>query len=462
MKSIVARSPSQLQAMRSSGFTRRVRRQSGQVLVLGLAVLFAGSLALYFMFNTGQVNATKHRLTNAADAAAYSSALWRARVLNFHAYSNRAIIAQEVAVAQAVTLVSWAKYFKTLTQNIADYTSWFPPAWVLQYLAYGADYSQQLAEAAAEIEIPARAASNYGYKELLQTSQEILNLTVDIFGMGAVANEIVKANDSKFFAFALPDGTSYSDFTRRYESDDDRQRMKTMINDSLDPFVTYRGAQPSILPPGSCIPTNASQLQSRFIRRGGTTLGDGLERWEAADTLSTHIWIPRRRLDPRCGGEPEVLPLGYGAAETSETEQSNTVSENPGGSTSANPSGTSTATSEMLSNDAYSGVSKVRELNYEALSNTRFPTSGVAVLARFAHSDLRTSGQLRVGTGRLQLNESLADNRMWALSAAEVYFSSPDVSVSGVQYASLYSPYWQVRLVEPSTTQRLVADGYVR
>jgi Putative Flp pilus-assembly TadE/G-like len=441
---------------------RTFERQRGQVLVLGLALMFACCLVFYFLINTGQVTATKQRLTNASDAAAYSAALWRARVLNFHAYSNRAIIAQEVAVAQAVTLVSWAKYFQTLTQNVADYTSWFPPAWVLQYLAEGASYSEQLAEAAAEIEIPARAASDYGYKELLQKSQEILNLTVGTFGMGAVANEIAKANDRKFFAFALPDGSDYSDFTRRYESDEDRQRLKAVINGSLDNFVRYRGAEPSLLPPGQCIPTNSAQLQSRVLRRGGTTMGDSLERWEAADSISTHTWTPRRWIDPRCGGEPEVLPLGYGAAETSATEQSHSITQNPGGSSSANPSATSTAEDEMMSNDGYGGITKVRELNYEALSNTRFPTSGVAVLARFAHSDLRTASQIGASAGRLQLSENLPGNRMWSLSAAEVYFSSPNTAVSGLEYASLYSPYWQARLVEPSTAQRLVADTYVR
>ncbi len=76
------------------------RRQRGQALVLALVLMFAGLLGLFFMFSTGQVSASRQRLTNAADAAAYSAALWRARVLNFHAYANRAIVAQEAAVAR--------------------------------------------------------------------------------------------------------------------------------------------------------------------------------------------------------------------------------------------------------------------------------------------------------------------------------------------------------------------------
>ncbi len=57
------------------------RAQRGQALVLALVLLFAGLLGLFFMFGAGQVSATKQRLNNAADAAAYSAALWRARRL---------------------------------------------------------------------------------------------------------------------------------------------------------------------------------------------------------------------------------------------------------------------------------------------------------------------------------------------------------------------------------------------
>ena len=58
------------------------RAQRGQALVLALVLLFAGLLGLFFMFGTGQVSAAKQRLNNAVDAAAYSAAVWRARVLN--------------------------------------------------------------------------------------------------------------------------------------------------------------------------------------------------------------------------------------------------------------------------------------------------------------------------------------------------------------------------------------------
>src|SRR5690606_31629994 len=139
------------------------RRQRGQALVLALVLVFAGLLGLFFMFSTGQVSASKQRLVNAADAAAYSAALWRARVLNFHAYANRAIVAQEVAVAQAVTLVSWAKYFEQFTGNASTLAAAWPPAApVLQAAASVARSARQLTELTAAEEIRVRASPSVG------------------------------------------------------------------------------------------------------------------------------------------------------------------------------------------------------------------------------------------------------------------------------------------------------------
>ena len=95
------------------------RVQRGQALVLGLFVLFLGTISLFFLFSTGQVSADKQRVTNTADAAAYSAALWRARVLNYDAYSNRAMIANEVAIAQTLTLASETQYLKNFAACFA-------------------------------------------------------------------------------------------------------------------------------------------------------------------------------------------------------------------------------------------------------------------------------------------------------------------------------------------------------
>jgi len=111
---------------------------------------------------------------------------------------------------------------------------------------------------------------------------------------------------------------------------------------------------------------------------------------------------------------------------------------------------------------AYSGIAEVRELDYASLANPRFPVNSVAVLARVDADDVRTANVLNVGVGRLRLSENYAGNRLWSLAAAELYFRRPADDSGLIEYASLYNPYWQVRLVEPSAGQRAAALAYVR
>jgi hypothetical protein len=42
---------------------------------------------------------------------------------------------------------------------------------------------------------------------------------------------------------------------------------------------------------------------------------------------------------------------------------------------------------------------------------------------------------------------------MWALATAEVFFRPPPSS-RRIEYASLYSPFWQARLAETTASER--------
>ena len=94
----------------------RTARDRGQALVLGLFFVFAVAAVLLLMYNTGRTVDEKLRITNAADAAAWSVATLEARALNYDAYANRAIVANQVAIAQAVSLISWMHYFETAVE----------------------------------------------------------------------------------------------------------------------------------------------------------------------------------------------------------------------------------------------------------------------------------------------------------------------------------------------------------
>ena len=103
-----------------------MKHQKGQSLVFLLGFTAALIGAMLLVFNTGQVTADKERLVNAADAAAYSGAIWEARALNFQSYMNRAIVANEVAIAQSVSLRSWVDYVRSSLNNVNMITQFVP------------------------------------------------------------------------------------------------------------------------------------------------------------------------------------------------------------------------------------------------------------------------------------------------------------------------------------------------
>ncbi len=87
----------------------RRTRQGGQALVFGLFTSILVILALFAMYSMGGQAIEKTKLQNTADAAAYSASVAEARDYNFSAYTNRAMIANQVAVAQFVGLTSWMR-----------------------------------------------------------------------------------------------------------------------------------------------------------------------------------------------------------------------------------------------------------------------------------------------------------------------------------------------------------------
>ena len=108
-------------------------RQRGQALPFAVFLLIASTAVMLFSLNAGQVTVEKTRITNAADAAAYSAGVTLARALNYGGYTNRAMIANEVAVAQAVSAASWTNYaLNTMTvgprERIAFRVGWVIPA----------------------------------------------------------------------------------------------------------------------------------------------------------------------------------------------------------------------------------------------------------------------------------------------------------------------------------------------
>lgn len=88
--------------------------QKGQAMVFSLLFLAVAIITLLILYNQGQLVKNRVQLENAADAAVYSQAKLAARNLNFIAYTNRAMVANEVSIGQMVALLSWVKHYKNV------------------------------------------------------------------------------------------------------------------------------------------------------------------------------------------------------------------------------------------------------------------------------------------------------------------------------------------------------------
>ena len=90
---------------------QRVRRdEDGQVLVLGAIFGLALMVCVLSTVNLGRAVYAKVQLQTAADAAAYSQAAVEARVLNFTAYTNRAMVVHYASIMAAAAYLTWVHF----------------------------------------------------------------------------------------------------------------------------------------------------------------------------------------------------------------------------------------------------------------------------------------------------------------------------------------------------------------
>jgi hypothetical protein len=450
-------------------------RQRGQALIFGLFALVGGLVALFFLFNTGQLMAEKTKLVNTADAVAYSAGVMHARALNFAAYTNRALIANEVLIAQAVSMSSWTNYVATHAQNApvlmwcqTQYSkpvtlaliTYIPVCYTLSYL-YGAASPQTLRQTVPPAAQTAVTAAEQA-KQALQAAQANMVATL-VPARASLMQEVADANyanDGSVHVDTVPLADNFTlfngaPFINGY-SGTNRGRFKeaTLAAANLDPFVRQRAwTSANIFP---CLLGNKAE----FRRRGGTEL-IGFDEWRAMDTASLHEWEWKIRLFSISCDESET-PLGYGAQGAGEGSGAD---NGFGGSTSDNGAASSYASS---SNWQYSGLPSFFDLSDVALKAAEDspPVLRFSIRLTRAKDQAWTSeGRSNVKpSGRLaQFDSKLASEVLAAVSTSEVFFRRPTPRDDGrAELASLFNPYWQVHLISTSSadiTQAITRGG---
>ena len=142
------------------------------------------------------------QLQNAADATAYSVSVLEARDLNYGAYMNRAMVGNEVAIGQMVSMYSWVKMLESepaYLNAIASGLNAIPPpvGTALSAIVKGfASYIRTTSRAAGRVVYPLSEKVVIGLKGLNQAysfSQQAMHLATLVFSASAVA-EVPKYN----------------------------------------------------------------------------------------------------------------------------------------------------------------------------------------------------------------------------------------------------------------------------
>lgn len=300
------------------GGRRSVR---GQALVLFVVLVSILCLGLILVFDTGQSVNKKVQLVNSADAAAYSVAVQQARTLNFAAYMNRGRVANEVAIAQLVSIWSWTNYLHTHTALFIEALSW------LKYIPYvGAVFAAM--EAAYKVVEVVVGGVRTVYRPLANVAIQALDTLNGLLAGAArtfvrwggieaaqIAKDVLQKNDptaeidatgwvvlAQQLRNAASDGPNSflqkHDVPGRKRRTAGMDRYRNVVMESRDHFSADRTQRNSIFGIIS------------FPANGGTDMVD-YDRWAAVDTLRMKINLPWPLSDIS-------IPLGWGGAQAVE------------------------------------------------------------------------------------------------------------------------------------------------
>lgn len=398
---------------------RSSRRQRGQIAPIALFGVLIASAVLVVMYNAGHKITEKSHVANAADAAAYSGAVWTARHLNFLAYTNRAMVANHVGVGHFVSYVSWVRYIDETISFIANFAQFIPYAG--QYIEIVEEIIAEvrdITEESAEVVIPTMDTWNASYRAAQMEAQASLalgNLTELMRRTAQAHDPNIRINDRNEFgsmpsllrgaleARVLAQMYNVPTFVERYSADEDDGNIEELIGSSArvnaDTTRWIAGER------GWRFNTFTRQIR----KRGNTSHSQSEDSadWEAQDSLQ----MRKRQL--------------FGWSRWSNV--------GPGADASA---------SEF--DDDYEGVPNYYNVAGEPGSEG-LTISAVATRRQdtVAERDFREVGRTGVASDTRSV--------LAALATARVEFRRPtngfaSLGRSSLEYSNLFNPFWEARL----------------
>lgn len=450
------------------------KQQSGQALAAGLLLLAAVAIAVFYVFNTGQLSTARMRLQNTADATAYSTATVQARDLNFKAYTNRAMVANQIAIAQFVGLSSFFRMQHRSVQELKWLTFWIP------YVGAIINMIERIAERVSNV---VDRVSN-GLIRGLNGFLGALSLSQEIFDKASAAavfdtyQKIVPLNDPDVDLGFVSGGVLLKDlkdnwlgFQKRYTPPARRgehevrrraDEFRDVVNDTRDPFTHERSY--TWIPTVYLLPNFRVKVPkyggSELLAPGGK---NPYFTWTAMDTVS--VWAEWYSCSLKgCGWKGFEIPAGYGAAQSGDRFSffSNTDRRLWGNGAWRNPWSADIAAT-WDSNNRLGTFDGLRAF-YDLKNRGRIHASkGMQVLLVKNADKIRTSARLGLNSPRIDIEQEggMASDKMAALAKAEAYFARPPAlwprRDGRLEYGNLYNPFWQPRLTETSSSERTVA-----
>lgn len=397
-----------------SGAVSRPAR--GQALVLLVSVLAMLLISAWWVYETGRTHFEKRRLINAVDTAAFNAAVWQSRALNFDAYTNRAIVANEALIAQSVSIRSWSQYLDRLLPTVATSLSWVPyvqtAAQTLQRAWSAIDRTldptlQTFEGMTSLVDHSLATAQRLVHLSVLEVVPEIVRSTLQTadpdFSLTRGGETVLSRWSADWMRFASFYGGAW------------RWRQQEVVDRSMDGFSARRSHR--------WRPALGTDLL-RLEKRGGTELIQ-FETWRGLDTLSLHT-----RRYGLFGSIRERVPIAWGAAEAGVRTSRRGFHD---GAYRINPRASLLAERTMRSHRLYRGLPSVFDLSVS--QREAFSPPVVVVRAQAGSSDDAPRAQ----------------------SSATSWFDRPEPRADGViELPSLFNPYWTPRWVTTPMLDRSI------
>lgn len=449
---------------------RSASAEKGQALIWLLGTLAASAAVLYAVFSVGQLHVAKAKTVNAADAAALAGATVEARMLNLIAYNNRSMIANEVLYVQVLSIDAWFGYLVNTANNFGTAMdivgAFIPPfAAVGKVLDQTANKAKKLRDRTVKQVIHFALSTLEASKTGAATMHQSLRIAGG-FAAEDAASKVVAANRSEFglhqdAGVEIDNSTSvrlltfglnekrWMAFSKQY-SDLERTDARQVLLDSRDDFSDSRPGRPWF---------NVDAKVAGVEKHGGSRLHD-FDRWETQDTLE--VWARDWR------GKKQYVPIGWGRDNSDEQG-------NPGDRWSPGRTAQSLAWNDGQEHKqkGWRGVPAVFDIADKTEASRASLGIDFLVAVRRPKDNNMTSSTLGIGgtgiahTGSSEMPERLHGDQLSALAKARVSFMRPqrdskDWTIGDLsredkakEYGSLFSPYWQARLVDLTKAEKI-------